>query len=233
MVFEPSRDIEAVCSALERAYGNPSHGNKPDPLDELVYIILSTRTRDASYRLRFDQLKAAFPRWDAVSPRDQPRIEAILQPGGLAMLKSAIIVEILTALRVRFGSPTLEPLRSMPDADAEQLLIDLPGVSAKVARCVMMYSLGRQVLPVDVHVHRVATRLGFKVKRRPDTSQELIEEAVPPPLRYGFHVNSVAHGRSVCVPRVPRCDMCCISLWCDYFQIRRDRACSRTATGAQ
>ncbi len=233
MVFDPSRDIEAVCHALERVYGNPSHGNKSDPLDELVYIILSTRTRDASYRRRYDELKAAFPSWDAVSPRDQARIEAILQPGGLAMLKAAVIVEILNVLRDRFGSTTLEPLRCMPDADVEQLLVSLPGVSTKVAKCVMMYSMDRQVLPVDVHVHRVAARLGFSVKRRPDTSQELIEGAVPRQLRYGFHINAVAHGRAVCLSRAPRCEMCCISQWCDYLQTRKDRECSQTATGVQ
>ena len=42
--------LRRVCVALARTYGNPRHGNKRGPLDELVFIILSTRTRDDSYR---------------------------------------------------------------------------------------------------------------------------------------------------------------------------------------
>lgn len=66
---------------------------------------------------------------------------------------------------------------------ADAHLVSLPGVSKKVAKCVLMYSLGRSVLPVDVRVHRVAARLGLPAKRRPDTSQDAIEGAVPEELR--------------------------------------------------
>lgn len=34
------------------------------------------------------------------------------------------------------------------------------GVSLKVAKCVMMYALGAEVLPVDCQFHRVTKRLG-------------------------------------------------------------------------
>jgi DNA mismatch endonuclease, patch repair protein len=36
--------IRKICAALEREYHNPRHGNKRNPLDEIFYIILSTRT---------------------------------------------------------------------------------------------------------------------------------------------------------------------------------------------
>lgn len=108
----------------------------------------------------------------------------------------------------------------MSDTDAEAFLVALPGVSRKVAKCVMMYSLDRRVLPVDVHVHRLATRLGMRVKKRPDTSQDLIEDAVPPRLRYGFHVNAVAHGREVCLPRNPRCTVCRLADECAFGRRR-------------
>jgi endonuclease III len=110
----------------------------------------------------------------------------------------------------------------MSTAECERFLTSLPGVGRKVAKCVLMYSLGRPVLTVDVHVHRIAGRVGLTVKRRPDTSQDLIEAAVPPNLRYGFHVNAVAHGRKVCTPRNPKCGRCIISVWCDYFHRYRD-----------
>ena len=145
----------------------------------------------------------------------------MLKPAGLGGLKARQIVGIVQHLRGSFGRVTLAPLKRMTDLEAEAFLMSLPGVGAKVAKCVLMYSLGRQVLPVDAHVHRVATRLGFGTKKRPDTSQDLIEAAVPPDLRYGFHVNAVAHGRAACLPRQPRCDNCQVSEWCAYYHVRK------------
>ena len=56
-------DLEAellkVGSTLARAYGTPDLGNKTDPVDELVYIILSRRTREGAYQDAFEALKRA------------------------------------------------------------------------------------------------------------------------------------------------------------------------------
>jgi len=216
--------IRRVCRALATEYGNPRLGNKSNPLDELVFIILSTRTQDQAFRTTFTKLKAQFPSWSTVRRRDRKRIEQILRPAGLSKLKARQLLAILERLRSSFGRATLAPMGRLPNRQAEAFLTSLPGVAAKVAKCVLMYSLGRQVLPVDVHVHRVATRLGLRTKRRPDTSQDLIEGAIPPRLRYGFHVNAVAHGRVVCLPRVPRCDACCIAQWWDYYRARMPKA---------
>ena len=80
--------IRRVCRALARAYGNPRLGNKSNPLDELVYIILSTRAQDQAFRLTFTKLKASFPSWNAVRVRNRGRVERILRPAGLSKLKA-------------------------------------------------------------------------------------------------------------------------------------------------
>lgn len=220
--------IYEICAALDRVYGSPRHGNPDDQLDDLVYVILSTRTTDKSFRATFDRLKQTFPSWNDIDADALPKLEAILAPGGLGRLKARQITAIFDRLRSVFGAVTLAPLSQMTDAKAEEFLVSLPGVAAKIAKCVLMYSLGRQVLPVDVHVHRVASRLGFRVKKRPDTSQELIEQAVPAELRYGFHVNAVAHGRAMCLPRDPRCEICPICTWCAYFQNGKQKGTQRS-----
>src|SRR3712207_3904714 len=74
--------VGEIAAALERRYGNPRHGNKSDPLDELIYIILSTRTQDAVFQANYFRLKAAYPKWDAVTAADLERVAAILAPGG-------------------------------------------------------------------------------------------------------------------------------------------------------
>lgn len=209
--------MRAVCKALRRTYGDPRHGNPRNPLDDLIYIILSTRTRDSRFRETFWSLKRAFPNWNKLAHRHEAKIERILAPGGLARIKTGQIISIVAELKRRFGSATLSPLKNMTDSHAEALLKALPGVGPKIAKCVLMYTLKRAVLPVDVHVHRLAGRLGFRIKKRPDTSQQLIESAVPPDLRYSFHVNAIALGRSVCLSKRPKCQICPISSWCQYY----------------
>ena len=217
----PLLPVEKVCRVLEASYGSPRHGNKSNPLDELVYIILSTRTGDRSVRTAYWGLKGVFPSWNRIGPEDVHVLTSILAPAGLGRLKARQIAAIMERLRTEFGRATLAPLKSMTDEEAEAFLTTLPGVGRKVAKCVLMYSLGRELLPVDTHVYRVARRLGFQVKKRADSSQDLLEAAVPRELRYGFHVNAVAHGRAVCVPRTPRCRVCCISSWCQYDAAKR------------
>jgi endonuclease III len=212
-------EIGKICRALEREYRSPRHGNKANPLDELVYIILSTRTHDRSFRRIYRELKGNFGSWNNIGAKDRSTVERILRPGGLSALKADQIVGILDKIRRRAGSTTLSSLRGLPTERVEEFLTSLPGVSKKVAKCVAMYSLGRPVLPVDVHVHRVSSRVGLSVKKRPDTSQDLIEAAVPPKMRYGFHVNAVAHGRSTCLPRNPSCISCCIRSFCQSFSV--------------
>ena len=215
--------IARICAVLRRAYGSPRHGNKRNPLDELIYIILSTRTRDRSFRTSYARLKTRFRSWNRLDQRSAGVLERLLVPGGLGRLKTKQVIGILKYLRTAFGRATLASLAEMKTDRAEEILTMLPGVGRKVAKCVLMYSLRRKVLPVDVHVHRVAKRLGFHVKKRPDTSQDLIEHAVPPNLRYSFHVNAIAHGRAICLPRGPRCGICPISKWCAYYRNRSDK----------
>jgi endonuclease III len=211
---KPRSLVARWCELLSQRYGDPRHGNKRNPLDELVYIVLSTRTNQQVFRSVYSDLKRAFPSWDDVRGHRVAEFHRILAPGGLSSLKAYQLLAIFSALRAEFGRTTLAPLRAMSDEDAEGFLMRLPGVGKKVAKCVLMYSLDRQVLPVDVHTHRVALRLGLAAKRRPDTSQDLIESQVPPELRYRFHVNAVAHGRAVCLPRKPMCAACVLRECC-------------------
>lgn len=54
------------------------------------------------------------------------------------------------------GNFDLEGLRKLPYAEAKRVLMDFPGVGAKVADCILLFSLGKlEAFPVDVWVKRV------------------------------------------------------------------------------
>lgn len=116
----------------------------------------------------------------------------------------------------------------MGDAEAEAFLLSLPGVGKKVARCVLMYSLGRQVFPVDTHCWRIARRLGWvrpiqKDKHCAPRDMDRLQSKIPLELRHSLHVNIISLGREICTPTTPRCNECPISAWCPRIGVPKDR----------
>lgn len=198
---------------LNTLYGEPGRdplplGNKPDPLDELIYILLTVQTQYGVDAV-FQALKHRFPDWDAVLRAREATLVRMLQPLGLSFQRARRLRVILRRLRDDFGGCTLDALREMTDQDAEDYLRSLPGVGPKVARCVLMYSLGRELLPVDAHVYRVARRIGLlEDSVAYDQSHDAIHAAVPPRYRYPLHVNLVRLGRDLCDATRPRCEDC-------------------------
>jgi N-glycosylase/DNA lyase len=79
---------------------------------------------------------------------------------------------LATSKRVCAGFD-LEGLRSLPYAEAKKALMDLPGVGAKVADCVLLFSLGKmEAFPVDVWVKRVVLN-HYADKLAPELLQRL------------------------------------------------------------
>jgi endonuclease III len=210
--------VRSVCSKLEKMYGRPRLGNPEDPLDDLVYVLLSNKSAPDRARQAYDRLKSDFDGWEGVATAPDSEIVAVLRPTGFANKRARQLQLALQRLKDDFGRYSLDDLKGQPEAEVFEYLTSLNGVSDKVARCVMMYTLGFEVLPVDAHVYRVAHRLGWTNQERPEHSHEELEALVPPDLRYAFHVDCVAHGRSLCRPVKPNCAPCGLKRHCEFFK---------------
>lgn len=213
------QNVETVARALSDCYSDHAHGNKVNPLRELIFIICSVQTNETLYQSTYTKLTSAFPRFGQLADATEDEIAAAIAHGGLSRQKARTIRAILSRLESDFSAPTLSPLRAMTDAECEHYLESLPGVGRKTARCVMMYSLGREVFPVDSNCWRICRRLGWVRPTRPDKScsprdMDRVQNGVPPNLRLSLHVNLVSHGREYCLPSHPRCDGCCIRQFC-------------------
>lgn len=206
---------ERVVRLFDEHYGRPRHGNREDPLDELVYIVLSQMTTAPSCSRVFERLRHTLLSWEELVRIPVGRLADLIQDAGLFNQKAPRLKSIAMQLLVDFGSVTLDPLRSMSTDSAERYLIGLPGVGLKTAKCVLMYSLGREVLPVDTHVWRIGRRLGLIGDAVSySVVHGALEEVVASGDRYGFHVGAVAHGRAICLDRFPRCADCFLSSLC-------------------
>ena len=125
--------------------------------------------------------------------------------GGLADTKAPRIQAILREVEARRGAFD-SFLAELSDDEARAELVSLPGVGPKTAAVVLSFSLGRDAMPVDTHVHRVTRRLGLVP---PNTSAEradrLLHELVPEGLRTPLHVALIRLGREICKAPTPRC----------------------------
>jgi endonuclease-3 len=186
-----------------------------DPLDELVLTILSQSTSDANCYRGWEALRDRYRDWEAVLAAPEGELEETIRPAGLSNQKSATILSVLERLRDERDRPTLEHLEVMDDREATDFLTSFKGVGVKTAACVLCVSMGRDVIPVDTHVHRIAIRLGLVAENASAVrTHEILNQIVPPELRYELHVLLIGHGRTVCVARRPRCSECVISDRC-------------------
>ena len=176
--------------------------------------MLSQMTTGPSYERVYDRLKATMPHWRSLTETSVADLMSLIADAGLAGQRAVRLKQIADRLVHDFGEVSLTALTPSADDAAQRYLTSLPGVGVKTAKCVMMYSLGRQVLPVDTHTARVATRLGLVSTGSAAAVDRDLSVVVPPSLRFDFHVNAVAHGRAVCRAVTPRCDDCVLSSLC-------------------
>jgi len=213
--------IKELSKLLDFEYGSPDHNNKKDPLDELMYILLSRRTRGIGYEMVYDKLKKKFPNWEDTASAPSQQILRIIESAGLGPKRVREIKENLCIVHERFGEYSLNRLRKWRNIKVFEFLTSLEGIGPKSAYCIMMYSLEREVFPVDTHVNRICQRLGLiEMGLDHKKGQRLLADAFPGPLRYSLHVNMVAHGREVCRSTNPRCSNCIIAGFCKWIRLK-------------
>lgn len=215
-----ARIVGRVCDSLEAEYGRPRLGNPTKPLDDLIFILISNRTSPALAEQTYRRLKQHFPKWELLLESPPSKLRTLMKPAGLSKKKSHQIRSLLRKVRSDFGKCSLDGLASWQEQDTHEYLTALAGVSDKVAKCVMLYTLGFEVLPVDVHVYRVSKRLGWTARNRAAQAHDELESLIPPSKRFAYHVDCIAHGRSVCRSK-PDCNRCQIPPDCEYFKNTR------------
>jgi endonuclease-3 len=179
-----------------------------DPYRTLIGCVLSHRTRDENSskaaRNLFDEIEGPLN----LLTMKQDTLKELIRCSGFYNQKARNIVAISQALVDDFGGMV---------PDDRETLMRLPGVGPKTADIVLSYAFQKPAIAVDVHVSRVARRLGFAPgKAGPERVKEALESLVPPDL-YRFVDNAfVRHGKEFCRNSNPKCSECFLSEFCDY-----------------
>ena len=219
------RRVAAVIRRLERVFGRQVWRRWGDGLEELVGTILSQHTSNINSDRAYERLAARFPSrrsgdsaavdWNAVADAPIGAIELAIRCAGLGRIKSRVLRDILRRIRADRGEMSLEFLADWSVEKARAYLVGLKGVGPKTAACILLFSFHKAVLPVDTHIHRIATRLGLIGPWVSAEASHLeLERVVPPRQFYNFHILLIKHGRTICRARRPRCHDCALLSIC-------------------
>jgi len=225
MDWFPTMELRARIADITQKLIDAYHAQGPErghavalpPVDELVLTMLSQSTTDVNSWRGYQALRARFSSWEAVADAPEEEIEAAIRACGLSNRKAPRIKALLQRLRGEHGAVTLDFLRVMPPDEALACLMSFHGVGRKTASCVLLFSLGMPVMPVDTHILRVVKRLELiSPDATADRAHDLLEALLPEEDYFAFHVNAIAHGRQTCTARTPACPRCPVLDLCPF-----------------
>ncbi len=213
------KKIEKINFLLIKHFGIPPRPKKlPSPLDTIIGTILSQNTNDKNSYKAYRNLKDNFGNWVKLAELKSNQIEKYIKVAGLGKQKSKAIYELLQSLKQKRKVISLDHIKTKNDEEILDELTLYKGVGAKTASCVLLFSLGRNICPVDTHVHRTLNRIGIVKTKNPEKTFYGILNKIPEGVAHSFHTNLIRLGREICKPAKPHCSVCPLQKVCVYDQ---------------
>ena len=203
---------EKTLRVAERLEDLLGHIGKPrrrsEALETLIATLLSQNTNDQNSYKAWLNLRKEFPTWKKVSEAPWKSIARAIEVGGLKNQKARRIKKIVQRIYAERGEYSIEFLKERSNDEIMEYLLSMKGVGKKTAACVLVFSIGREVFPVDTHIHRICNRLGLVRTKSADQTYDEMQELVPRGSAYAFHVNLIRFGRETCRSANPKCGDC-------------------------
>ena len=208
------QDAAKIYSLLSRRYpdarDSPARLSKGPAFEVLILTILSAQTTDRAVLKVKDPLFSAYPTPAALAKASAEDVERIIHSLGYFHAKAKNIIAASQAI-------LSESDGTVPETMEE--LLKIPGVGRKTANIVLSHALGKnEGIAVDTHVRRLAQRIGFSDTDNVNViEQDLI--ALFPQEQWGDITDLlIAHGRTCCDAKKPKCGICPIIRYCRFFK---------------
>ena len=212
-----TKKINNIISAFEKHYKDETKVKKSsDILDTLIATKLSQNTTDKTSSVAFSNLKNEFNSWDDLIEAPISKIKNLIKVCGLADTKSKDIKALLKQIKNEQGKINLDYLKRLSDEEVYAELTKYKGIGVKTASCVLVFSLGRDVFPVDTHIHRVLNRLGIVKTKSAEETFEVAKNIIPGKKKYFLHRAIIMFGRNMCRANNPFCGSCFLYKNCSY-----------------
>ncbi len=177
------------------------------PLELLIATILAAQCTDERVNQVTEKLFKKYRTAADYADASLPQLEREIKTTGFFRQKAKAIKACSQSLVEQFGGEV---------PDSMDALTQLRGIGRKTANMVLGDALGQPAIIVDTHVRRLSRRMGLTGKKDPDKIEFDLREIVPKAKWTPFSHAMMAHGRSICVARKPRCSICPVRKLCPY-----------------
>jgi endonuclease-3 len=180
-----------------------------DPFQLLIAVILSAQCTDKRVNIVTPPLFEAFPTAEVLAASTPEVVFEYVKSVSYPNNKAKHLVGMARML--------INDFNGIVPSDVNELQ-KLPGVGRKTANVIASVVYDRPAMAVDTHVFRVSNRIGLtnNSKTPLETEKELVKH-IPEELIAKAHHWLILHGRYICTARNPKCDICGLKPWCNYF----------------
>jgi endonuclease-3 len=204
-------------------YGQPKPREPWDPLTQLIYSLLSSRTktpvshqvmRDLERSFRDNQGRPAGPgNWEPVRDASVAEIERAIGIVTFPEQKAPRLKLLLEQISARVGSLSLDFLAKYRTDKIRSWLEQFEGVGNQVSAAVVNFStLRRRALCIDANHLRVAQRLCLTPRADAVTTEERLMRLVPDTWDAAMldehHSLVKLHAQTLCTFSDPGCESC-------------------------
>jgi len=184
------------------------------PYQTLISCLLSLRAKDETTEKISNSLFKTAKTAKQMLKIPRKRLEKIIFSSGHYRRKAEAIRHVSREIIEKFSS-------KVPDTREE--LMSIKHIGPKTANIVLAFSFNKQVIPVDVHVHVVANRLGWIKTRTAEKSEIELMKVLP--KKYWGDINGilVLFGKQICDTRSPWCSKCPIKKYCRRAGVKKSR----------
>lgn len=215
----PDKKILPVLKTLFKKYNTTKTTlnrmrQKPDAFKVLVACLMSLRTRDENTEKVSAKLFGV-----ANTPKDIlklpiKKLERLIFSCGHYKKKTRTLKHVSKEILERFKG-------KVPETREE--LLSIKGVGPKTANVVLAFAYGKNVIPVDVNVHRVVNRLGFVKTKTAEKTEPALHEVIPKHYWREFNSIFIQFGRDICTPLSPKCSICPVKRLCPKIGVEKHR----------
>jgi len=176
-----------------------------DAYQLLVATILSAQCTDKRVNMVTPALFERYPTVHDMAKADRNELIEYIRSTGFFNNKSKNILACCRDIVEKFNGEvpgTLEELTS------------LAGVGRKTANVVLNHIFHVPAIVVDTHVGRISRHLGLTRKKDPTKVEFDLMKILPEENWIPWNHQLIKHGRSVCISRRPKCEVCQLRSLC-------------------
>lgn len=199
-----------IYDILDKHIENPqSELNYSSTYELLIAVILSAQCTDKRVNQVTAELFKHYNKPEHFATMPQSQLEKLIFSTGFFRNKAKNIIAASQKILSDYHGQVPNNLND---------LMSLPGVGKKTANVILIVGFDTPAIPVDTHVFRVSNRIGLVKAKNVVATESQLEKLYSKEYYAKLHHLLILHGRYTCVARKPKCDICPIKNYCEYYK---------------